>query len=88
MFVRKKKNRSGSISVQIISKKNGRYKVVETIGCSKDEREIEKLIELGKTRIKEIEPNLFDVVEKEEEKLQFLSISNEQVIPILSLIHI
>ena len=82
MFVRKKKNRSGSISVQIISKKNGRYKVVETIGCSKDEREIEKLIELGKTRIKEIEPNLFDVVEKEEEKLQFLSISNEQVIPI------
>ena len=44
MFVRKKKNSSGSISIQIISKKNGKYKLVETIGCSKDKFEIEELV--------------------------------------------
>jgi len=35
--VRKKKNSSGSVSIQIIDRKNRGYKVVETIGCSKDE---------------------------------------------------
>lgn len=43
MFVRKNKNRSGSISVQIISKRNGRYHA-ETIGTSKDPDEIEKFV--------------------------------------------
>ena len=33
MFIRKKKNTSGSVSVQIISKTNG-YKVIKTVGCS------------------------------------------------------
>lgn len=82
MFVRKKKNSSGSISVQIIQKIKGRSKVVETIGCIKDESEIEKLISLGEERIKELEPNLFDAVEKEEDKLQFLSICNDQIVPV------
>ena len=31
MFIRKRKNPSGSISIQIIDKSNGKYKVVETI---------------------------------------------------------
>ncbi len=31
MFIRKKKNRSGSVSVQIISKHKGFYKVIEDI---------------------------------------------------------
>ena len=34
MFIRQKKNKSGSISVQIISKNNSSYKVVKTIGSS------------------------------------------------------
>jgi len=34
MFIRKLKNRSGSISVQIISKASGKYKVIKTIGSS------------------------------------------------------
>ena len=42
MFVREKKNKSGSISVQIIDKEKG-YKLIETVGCSKDKEEIEKL---------------------------------------------
>lgn len=40
MFVRKKKNKSGSISVQIIDKSSGTYKVIKTIGCSDDKQSI------------------------------------------------
>jgi len=43
MFIRKNKNRSGSISVQIISKERGRYTVVETIGSGQSQKEIAKL---------------------------------------------
>ena len=46
MFVRKKKNKSGSTSVQVIDKANG-YRVVETIGSARDPAEIERLVELG-----------------------------------------
>lgn len=82
MFVRKKKNSSGSVSVQIIQKVNSKSKVVETVGCSKDEDEIEKLFLQGQERVKELEPNLFDVVQRNEQKQQFLSISNDQIVPI------
>ncbi|KAB7881169.1 IS1634 family transposase [Poseidonibacter ostreae] len=43
MFVRKKSNKSGTVSVQIIDKSSGKYKVVKTVGSSKDLDEIEKL---------------------------------------------
>jgi len=43
MFVRKKKNRSGSISIQIIQKVNRINKVIKTIGSSVDPIEIERL---------------------------------------------
>ncbi len=61
MFLRKKSNKSGSISVQIISKSHGKYKVVKTIGSSKSEQEIEKLIFLGKQELERIsiQPKLF-----------------------------
>jgi transposase len=51
MFLRKLKNRSGSTSVQIISKTRGKYKVVKTIGSSSDKQQIEKLWYLGKQEI-------------------------------------
>lgn len=51
MFLRKKKNSSGSISVQIITKSNGKYKVLKTIGCSNNEQDIIKLTLLGKQEI-------------------------------------
>lgn len=63
MYVRQKKNSSGSTSIQIISKNSGRYKVVETIGCSQCEFEIEQLLQQAKNRILELEPNLFDFLE-------------------------
>lgn len=50
MFIRKKHNRSGSISVQIIDKSHG-YRVLKTIGSSRDPDDIERLVELGKVFI-------------------------------------
>ena len=43
MFIRKKKNKSGTISVQIIDKSSG-YKVHKTIGSSSESDEITRLI--------------------------------------------
>ena len=54
MFLRKKKNKSGSISVQIISKSGGKYKVVKTIGSAKTEQEIQKLWYLGKQELERL----------------------------------
>ena len=48
MFVRKKKNKSGLISVQVIDKSRGKYRVIKTVGCSSDEKEIAELYETGK----------------------------------------
>ena len=61
MFVRKNKNRSGSISVQIISKSTGRYKVIKTIGSGKTEQEIQKLIYLADQEVERLshQPKLF-----------------------------
>lgn len=47
MFIRKKRNASGSVSVQIIEKIGRNNKVVRTIGSSKDEDEIELLYQEG-----------------------------------------
>ena len=57
--VRKKKNASGSISVQILDRTNRGYKVVETIGCSSKSEEIEQLYEKALQRINELSQNLF-----------------------------
>lgn len=51
MFLRKLKNRSGSISVQIISKSHGRYKVVKTIGSGVTEQQVQKLWYSGKQEL-------------------------------------
>jgi len=48
MYVRKKKNPSGVVSVQIIDKSGGKYKVLRTVGSSSDVSEIERLYVLGK----------------------------------------
>ncbi len=47
MFVRKKKNRSGSISIQIVKKINRSNKVIKSIGSSKDPDEVERLFQKG-----------------------------------------
>ena len=52
MFVRKKKNKSGVVSIQVIDKSSGNYKLVKTIGSSKVNKEIEQLYFQGKEYIK------------------------------------
>jgi len=55
MFVRKKKNKSGTLSIQIISKTRGKYKVIKTVGCAKTKREEELMILLATAEIERIE---------------------------------
>ena len=63
MYIRKKKNKSGSISVQIIQKKNSKYKVVETIGCARCDIELNTLIEEAHKRLIMLDPTLLDYAE-------------------------
>ena len=44
MFIRQKKNKSGVISVQVIDKSSGKYKLVKTIGSSSDKLKIIQLV--------------------------------------------
>ena len=68
MFVRKKKNRSGIISIQVIDKSSGKYKVKKTIGSSSDSKEVNKLYHEGVQWIKQnsgqIELDLFSEQEQ------------------------
>jgi hypothetical protein len=47
MFVRRKPNTSGSFSVQLIHKIQGKQKLIKTIGCATTQQEIEKLEHLA-----------------------------------------
>jgi len=53
MFIRKKKNPSGVISVQVIDKSSGKYKMLKTIGSSSSALEVEQLVKQGKEWIKQ-----------------------------------
>jgi len=52
MFVRQLKNRSGSTSVQVISKFHSKYKVHKTIGSATTQQKIDELVLLAKQEIK------------------------------------
>ena len=53
--MRKKKNKSGTQSIQIISKSSGKYKVIKTIGCAKTKREEDLMILLAKTELERLQ---------------------------------
>jgi len=52
MFVRKKKNKSGLISIQVIDKSSGKYKLVKTIGSSSNPQEVDILYKKGEEYIR------------------------------------
>ena len=54
MYVRKVNNRSGSVSVQVIQKVKGRYKVLKTVGCATTQHKIDNLVNLAKQEIDEL----------------------------------
>ena len=68
MFIREKKNTSGSISIQIISKEKGRYKVVKSLGSATQLQEIEKLKQEARQQIREME-NQLELFESRDDKL-------------------
>lgn len=51
MFVRKKPNKSGVVSIQIIDKSSGSYEVFKTIGSSSDPDTIARLYQEAKREI-------------------------------------
>ena len=62
MFIRENKNRSGSVSVQVIIKINGRNKILKTVGCGTQRHEIDRLRELARQEIDRLQsqPRLFN----------------------------
>ena len=73
MFVRKKKNKSGVISVQVIDKSHSKYKVLKTIGSSSDILEIEHLYQEGNNWIKSHTGLFeFDFTNERQQTSQFL----------------
>lgn len=61
MFIRQLRNRSGSTSIQIISKARGRYKVVKSLGSATTQQEIDRLVQLAQQEIEQLSKpqNLF-----------------------------
>lgn len=55
MFVRKKKNKSGSVSIQILMKVGRKNRLLKTIGCAKTKREEDLLILLANNEMKQIQ---------------------------------
>jgi transposase len=54
VFVRRKLNRNGTVSVQIIDKSTGKYVLYRTVGSSKNSIELEALVLQGKREILEV----------------------------------
>jgi transposase len=81
VFVRKKQNKSGSISVHIVSKSNGRYKLVKAIGSSYSEEGISLLMHQAKYELQKIQGQASLFTSNEDNSIEgFLrSISNSQV---------
>lgn len=52
MFVRKKRNKSGVISIQVIDKSTGKYKLIKTIGSSDHTKEVDRLYQEGLDYVK------------------------------------
>ena len=84
MFIRKKKNKSGSTSIHIVSKVNGVYKIVKAIGSSFSQEGISILLHQAKYEMTTLQaqPSLFVSDEDNivQGFLETISNSNVQVI--------
>ena len=58
MFVRKKVNKSGVISIQILEKRSRKSVLVKTVGSSSDDKEVADLLEKGKRLVSELKGQL------------------------------
>ena len=58
MYIRTKRNKSGTISVVVVDKSSGKYREIETIGIAKDESAVDALMERGRQWIAEHEERM------------------------------
>ena len=58
MYIRTKRNKSGTISVVVVDKSSGKYREIETIGIAKNEGEVNALMERGHQWIAEREERM------------------------------
>ena len=65
MFVRKKKNRSGSVSVIVAEKNRGKLKEIATIGIAKGEAEVEPLTDQARRWIAERQERIHPTIDFE-----------------------
>ena len=81
MFIRELKNRSGSVSIQIISKANNKYKVVKTVGYAITRQDIQSLKIIAKQEIERIEqqPSLFSSEKDIQIEEAFSVLSNSDI---------
>jgi transposase len=81
MFIRKKANRSGSISIQVIQKIHGKYIVVKIVGCATTWQEIENLEKTARQEIERIsvQPKLFETEEDQVIENLVASIGNDDI---------
>lgn len=72
MFIRKKKNRSGTTSIVVVDKSKGFYREIKTIGTSNELTEIEVLYRLGEKWISAHigQQDIFETHDKEFEEKQ------------------
>ncbi len=75
--VRKKKNKSGSTSIHIVDRTNRGYKVVESLGSSKNKDKIEALYQQALNRIDELENNLLFISKNNDRKNQLIDILSQ-----------
>ena len=79
MYIRKKKNRSGTTSVVVFDKRNG-YRELHTVGVSSDPVEIERLCLKGKEWIdRHIGQHSLDFEEKASMRMQCCHFSRASV---------
>jgi transposase len=81
MFARKKQNKSGSISVQIVSKYYGGYKVFKTIGSTYSAEQAEVYFKQAKNEIDAIKSQLSLFIEEEDILIESFidKVSNSQI---------
>ena len=82
MFIRKKPNKSGSTSVQVIVKtRNREQRVVKTIGSSRDTDEIERLMAEGRKYIANQQGALLPGIDEDENAVDAFvgSLTNSQI---------
>jgi len=82
MFVRRKPNKTGTVSIQVITKSRGRYEVSCSFGTGRTESELNRLEEKARQYIREKEGLIGDLFADEDEfKLEeFIStLSNHQL---------